>query len=155
MQQRHAMGEESLRGTVLLVLQFLFLALLLWPWSPLALSWPGAILLLAGIAVGLWALSANPFGNFNFRPEVKPEARFITTGPYARIRHPMYTALILFGLGLVLLYADWAKLACWAVLVLVLGMKAVLEEKAMALRFPGYRDYMAMTGRFMPKIMVG
>jgi protein-S-isoprenylcysteine O-methyltransferase Ste14 len=155
MRQGETIGEDSLRSGMLVALQLMLLALLLWPWTAVSVHLPAALFLLAGAGLGLWALSANRPGNFNLRPAVKPGALFVTTGPYAHVRHPMYSALMLFGLGLVLLYGDWIKALCWAMLVLVLHAKARLEENAMALRFPGYRDYAAMTGRFMPRVLLG
>jgi protein-S-isoprenylcysteine O-methyltransferase Ste14 len=145
-------------GRILLVLQLLILVLLAWPWAELqraGLAWAGLGLVVIGAALGLWALAANRPGNFNLVPEVKQTAQFISGGPYAWVRHPMYLALMVAGLGVVLLYHDWPKLLCWVALLLVLRAKSALEEKAMSLRFPGYRDYAAMTGRFLPKVMLG
>ncbi len=155
MRQGNAIGEDGLRSVVLLVLQFLMLLLLIWPWTAPTVHLAAAVGLLAGIGVGLWALSANRPGNFNLRPAVKKGAQFITSGPYAHVRHPMYTALLLFGAGLVLLYMDWIKALCWICLLVVLNAKARIEENAMALRFPGYRDYAAMTGKFLPRMLLG
>lgn len=148
-------GTMTMNGLLLLTLQMGLLALLAWPWrAPSGFAYALA-LLLAGTAMGLWALWANRPGNFNLRPEVKPGARFITTGPYAHVRHPMYVAVLLLGMGLVVLYLDWIKLLLWVLLYLVLRAKAAVEEEAMAARFPGYRDYGAMTGRFFPKVLLG
>jgi protein-S-isoprenylcysteine O-methyltransferase Ste14 len=83
-----------------------------------------ALLWLACMALGLWALSANRPGNFNIRPEPKADGQLVQTGPYRWIRHPMYTA--------------------------VLWLKAVLEERMMCQRHPAYRAYMARTRRFLP-----
>lgn len=155
MRQEHAIGEERLRSSVLLALQFGLLLLLIWPWTSATVHLPAALGILSGIGVGMWALSANRPGNFNLRPAVKKDAQFITSGPYAHVRHPMYSALLLFGIGLVLLYGDWIKALCWIALLVVLNAKARIEENAMALRFPGYRDYAAMTGKFLPRVLLG
>jgi protein-S-isoprenylcysteine O-methyltransferase Ste14 len=149
------MGEEHLRSTVLLALQFVLLALLIWPWAAPVVHLPAALGLLGGAGLGFWSLSANRPGNFNLRPSVKQGAQFITSGPYAQMRHPMYSALLLFGIGLVLLYADWIKALCWIGLLVVLNAKARIEENAMSLRFPGYRDYAAATGKFLPRVLLG
>ena len=58
-----------------------------------------ALLWLACMALGLWALSANRPGNFNIRPEPKTDGQLVQTGPYRWIRHPMYTAVLLFSIG--------------------------------------------------------
>lgn len=144
-----------MNGKLLSALQFLLLTLLVWPWAPARIWLVPVLLLILGTGLGIWALSANRPGNFNVTPDLKPDARFITDGPYAHVRHPMYLALLLAGLGLVALFQDWPKLLCWIALLVVLRTKSGMEEKAMAARFPGYRDYASMTGRFLPKIMIG
>ena len=142
-------------GLFLVTLQLTLVVLLVWPWT--TMHWlPFALpILLAGAALGIWSLTANRPGNFNIRPELKANARFITWGPYAKIRHPMYSAVLLVALGLAFLYSDWFKFLCCALLYLVLRAKSGIEEEAMAARFPGYRDYASMTGRFFPKVMIG
>lgn len=142
-------------GLSLVTVQMALVLLIVWPWDDFDGGLIGVPILLAGVALGLWSLTANRPGNFNLRPELKANAQFVTWGPYAHVRHPMYTAVLLVGLGFVIGYLDVFKLVCWIILLFVLRAKARLEEEAMAARFPGYRDYAAMTGAFLPKVMLG
>ena len=142
-------------GIVLVTAQFVLIALLIWPWTTPEWSFTGIAMLLAGAAIGTWALVFNRPGNFNSRPEPKPQTRLVTGGPYAHVRHPMYAGVLLAGLAAVLPYSDWSKLLCWLALFLVLWIKSGIEEKALRQRFPGYREYALMVGRFFPKILIG
>jgi len=46
------------------------------------------VLIAMGIGLGVYTLSHNRIGNFSIYPEIKVDAKFITTGPYRWIRHP-------------------------------------------------------------------
>jgi protein-S-isoprenylcysteine O-methyltransferase Ste14 len=80
-----------------------------------------------------------------------PEARrLITWGPYAVVRHPLYVGEIIAAAGLAMQF-----LMPWA--LLILGLSCLFqfervrnEERLLAQAFPGYRDYMARTARFLP-----
>jgi protein-S-isoprenylcysteine O-methyltransferase Ste14 len=142
-------------GTLLVVLQFVALAVLvglavlarqageplLWEvWPPLVLS----------ALLGLWALTANRPGNFNVHPVPREGGRLVQAGPYRWIRHPMYTAVILFGGGCMFAAASGWRGVAWAVLVGVLVVKARLEEHWMRQTHPEYEAYMARSWRFVP-----
>jgi protein-S-isoprenylcysteine O-methyltransferase Ste14 len=144
--------KAALIGVLLLTAQLLLIALLAWPCGVPVKNWIAFIPIAAALALGIWTLCFNRPGNFNFRPEVKRNARLIVTGPYAWIRHPMYTGIFLFGVGALLVYPTWTKLVCWLLLALVLRAKATREEQALQARFPEYRDYSARIGRFLPKM---
>lgn len=76
----------------------------------------------------------------------------VTTGVYAKVRHPIYFANIILAWGIFLLFPTLAMLAsaAWLTIVLLAWMK--LEEKAMIERFgDGYRRYKAETPMFIPK----
>jgi len=138
-------------GRLLVALQFGLLAGLLVVTAPSALLQPAPVVLwLLGIAVGLWAVWCNRPGNFNIHPMPKAGAVLVRSGPYRWIRHPMYTAVLLFGAG-----CGWASggtlgWMLWLALAAVLTAKAGLEEQWMALAHPGYADYRSRTKRFIP-----
>jgi hypothetical protein len=97
---------------VLVVLQFALIALLIWPWTAPVWSLPALAVFLFGAVMGVWTLAFNRPGNFNIRPDLKPDARLVLDGPYAYVRHPMYVSVLLIGAATVLLYLDWLKLLC-------------------------------------------
>ncbi|OGA99393.1 MAG: hypothetical protein A3E25_06820 [Burkholderiales bacterium RIFCSPHIGHO2_12_FULL_69_20] len=141
-------------GSVLVTLQFGLLAALAWLAAPVWLAGAGSVvaglLLLTSVAVGLWALAANRPGNFNIRPTPRAGGTLVAHGPYRWVRHPMYSAVIAFGLACAWsAVAPWAWL-CFGALVAVLVTKAGYEERCMLQAHPGYAAYREQTRRFVP-----
>ena len=66
-----------------------------------------------------------------------------TTGPYAYVRHPMYSGALGFLLGAPLLLGSWCGLTGALALVLAMAFRAVLEERALHAELEGYTDYAA------------
>ena len=141
-------------GSGLVLLQFgllAVLALLAWPAAqtgavPLA-AWAAAAgaLLLFG-----WTLRANRLGNFNIHPRPRVGGSLVTSGPYAWIRHPMYTAFLLGTFALARTADGGAAWLAWWALSLVLWFKSTLEERWMLAQHPGYAHYREQTKRFVP-----
>jgi protein-S-isoprenylcysteine O-methyltransferase Ste14 len=109
----------------------------------IALVAAGAVFGVAGArALGKWR---TPF------PKPRPESRLVEHGIYARVRHPLYTSVMLVSLG-------WAL--CWqsvAALVLALAQvpfflaKARREERWLQEQFPRYADYARRVPAFLPR----
>lgn len=136
---------------LLVGLQIAALAAMLWPWGAARfhpVAWP---VVAVATALGAWTLAHNRPGNFSVLPEPRARARLITTGPYARMRHPMYTAVIAGALALAIGWNTFAHWVALAVLVVVLNAKARREERLLARRFPEYAAYAARTPRFLPR----
>lgn len=141
-------------GGLLVALQFGLLAALLAVAArgePLSLA--AIILVLAGVIVGLWAVSCNRPGNFNIRPTPRTGGRLVSSGPYRWIRHPMYTALLLAGAGLAMASEGPLGWGLWIALGAVLAVKALVEERRMIRAHPDYADYAARTRRFVPWLL--
>jgi protein-S-isoprenylcysteine O-methyltransferase Ste14 len=118
--------------------------------APPALRAAALALLAAGALLGLAALAANRPGNFNIRPELKPNARLITHGVYRFVRHPMYSAFLLVLAAAVALDPRAWRVLSWLALVAVLIVKAKREEGYLAAAYPEYVAYAARTKRFVP-----
>ena len=108
-----------------------------------------AALLVAGLAIGAWAISANRPGNFNIRPEPKEGGLLVTAGPYRWIRHPMYLA-VLVTMAAFVAAGDVAQAVLWLLLAGVLAAKAVREERGLVLVHPGYAAYRERTRAILP-----
>ena len=109
-------------------------------------------LLLAGAAVGVWAVSANRPGNFNIRPDPRPGGVLVEHGPYRWIRHPMYTAVLAFGAACAWASGTGWAVGAWVLLAGVLAVKATVEERLLVAAHPGYAAYRARTRRFLPGV---
>ena len=108
---------------------------------------------LGGIALGLWAVVSMGRGNLNISPAVRKNAQLIERGPYRWIRHPMYTALLLFMLSYVIADPTALSVQVWFGLLFVLLVKSLYEEMLLAQRFPSYAEYKQRTWRFVPYVI--
>lgn len=141
----------SLLGIIVYVINPAWMA-----WSTILLPdwlrWVGAVLGTLGAILLVWshrALGENFFGGLKLREEQK----LIVEGPYHRVRHPMYTAFILLGLGFFFLSGNWLIGGTWlASTGLVVATRVPQEERMMVEQFgEDYEAYQARTGRFLPK----
>jgi protein-S-isoprenylcysteine O-methyltransferase Ste14 len=146
----------QIAGQVLVAVQFALLAAVTVPAArPFLAGMAGAVawlLMVAGLALGTWALTCNRPGNFNIRPTPRQGGQLVQSGPYRWIRHPMYSAVLLVAAACAWVDASgWAWLAM-AALAAVLTVKAGLEERWMAAKHPGYAAYCGRSRRFVPGI---
>jgi protein-S-isoprenylcysteine O-methyltransferase Ste14 len=118
--------------------------------TPTWLRWAGFGL---GItSVGLFAWTHVVLGRF-WSPhlQLRPGHRLMTAGPYARIRHPMYSAILGWIMSLGLVAANSIPLAFAALGALNFILRIPPEEKMMLQQFGDeYREYMKRTGRLLP-----
>ncbi len=110
-------------------------------------------LCLVGAAFGLWALRANPIGNFSVYPEPRQAARLITEGPYRWVRHPMYLSLCLMMLGISLYNGQLHNALGLLLVALAVACKAVREEHLLLNSFGArYRSYQQRSWRLFPGV---
>ena len=124
-----------------------------WSDVPLWLQALGAIAIAVGMYITFLTMRANTFA----APVVKIQAarghRVVSDGPYAVVRHPMYGGALLLIAGIPLLLGSWWGLVMALVIVLLLAVRAVLEERTLMAELPGYTDYAARVRyRFVPFI---
>lgn len=106
----------------------------------------------AGVLLMIWAIWTMRLSHLNILPDLRDNNRLITSGPYKLIRHPMYTALLLVTLMLVINHVTWWRAAFWLVLIVNLNFKLKYEEKLLMAKYPEYSDYMSKTKRLIPFI---
>jgi protein-S-isoprenylcysteine O-methyltransferase Ste14 len=90
----------------------------------------------------LVVLRENSFAAPVVRVQAEREQRVIDTGPYALVRHPMYTAAIPYLAGVPLLLGSWYGLLVVAAMIAGVALRAVSEENLLERKLPGYADYM-------------
>jgi protein-S-isoprenylcysteine O-methyltransferase Ste14 len=101
------------------------------------------------IGAGFWLISAG----WSALHAAQRNHRLITTGIYARARHPQYDGFILVMLGFLLQWPTLLTLAMFPVLV-VMYVRLARHEEADAIAAFGeeYRDYMARVPAFIPRL---
>jgi protein-S-isoprenylcysteine O-methyltransferase Ste14 len=134
----------------LVSLQIALMVAIAVPFDVRAWNARGMVLVAIAAAVGVWTLTVNRLGNFNIRPEPKQGGRLVTDGPYRCVRHPMYLAVLVGTAGFCAAYGTPWRWAALAVLMVVLHVKAGVEERHLAARHPGYADYARGRKRFIP-----
>jgi protein-S-isoprenylcysteine O-methyltransferase Ste14 len=140
------------RGMLYVMLQMLCLGLLLLT-GPLIPAGRGpALLAMGGVLLGVWAILVMRPSNVSVLPELRPTARLVLRGPYRFVRHPMYTALLLFTGALLIDAFSPVRLLIWLILLTVLIRKLSYEEQLLMARFPDYAAYRRRSARLLPYI---
>lgn len=119
---------------------------------PTWLRWLGVIGATSSILLVAW-IHRTLGRQYSAELAIQKEHALVTTGPYARTRHPMYTVLNMFSLSMALTTSNLLVLL-FAALVVVPFPWIVKSEEEMLLETFGdeYREYMERTGRFFPRI---
>lgn len=118
---------------------------------------PNQFIYVLGRGLAIFALFALVVAAFFLRPSLTalPEPRagapFITSGVYGYIRHPMYSALILFGIGAALYkWSIYAGLVAVG-LFLVLSVKYRYEDSLLRNKWPQAIEYQKKVGALFPR----
>ena len=123
-----------------------------WPFPfPQACGAVGIVLMITGGALLVAGLAALGRG-LTPLPYPKEGAALIQTGPYAVVRHPMYSGGILFGLGWALHVQGWLTLGYVVALFVLLDVKSRREEKWLADKFSNYAAYQRRVRKLIPFI---
>ena len=104
----------------------------------------GAVLCVLGLTFTLWARQTLA-GNWSSNVTFKQDHELIRTGPYRVVRHPMYSAVIPLLVGMSLWLGSFAGAIVSIVPTVLIGIRAVLEEKFLRRELPGYAEYTTRT----------
>ena len=121
-----------------------------YPFAP-AQGWVGLALTIAAMA--LFALTHRDLGrSWSMSLDTRADHVLVTTGVYARVRHPMYSAFFLWFLAQALLIPNWiAGPAGLVAFTILFAVRVPREERLMLDAFgEAYRDYMRRTHRLVP-----
>jgi len=116
--------------------------------------------LVAGVicfVIGLWLFyrsHADLGTNWSISLDVREGHRLITHGVYREVRHPMYSSLALYSVGLALVIPNWvAGLSNLVAFAILLALRVGAEERMMAQQFgKEYVAYAARTKRLLPRV---
>lgn len=99
------------------------------------------IIILAGYALGSYALIANRFFSGVVRIQSERGHHVVTGGPYRWVRHPGYAgALISYFTTPILLESLWTFVPVGVVFIIIV-VRTHLEDRALQQKLEGYRDY--------------
>jgi protein-S-isoprenylcysteine O-methyltransferase Ste14 len=103
----------------------------------------------------LWWIEITLGKNFRTTLHLREDHTLVTDGPYHWVRHPMYTALVLWCSAVLLISANaLVGLPGLLGLLIIISNRIAREEGVMIERFGDmYRDYMRRTGRFLPRLV--
>jgi len=115
------------------------------------IRWMGVALGLVSLAIYVW--SRETLGReWSSELRMREQHHLVTTGPYARIRHPIYLALLGFLTSITLVAANWLFVAVLLFSLVDLAVRIPREEQMMITRFGDeYKAYMKRTGRLLPR----
>jgi protein-S-isoprenylcysteine O-methyltransferase Ste14 len=121
------------------------------PWAAWA-YWAGLAVTVGGLAFAVWA-RRHIGRNWSAIVALKQDHELVTGGPYALVRHPIYTGLLFGFLGSAIALGQWRGLLAVAIVYLALLRKYKLEERWMRERFGvAYDAYRARVKALVPFI---
>jgi protein-S-isoprenylcysteine O-methyltransferase Ste14 len=148
----------SEQKTIIRWAQWVFFASLLIPgldyrfgWSrvPLWLTILTQLFVFAGYLITLWVMKENSFASRTV--QVEEGQRVISMGPYRLVRHPMYSGAVLMLLFTPLELGSWWALPGFLLVIPLIVLRLLNEEKMLCRDLPGYPDYCLRTrSRLLP-----
>jgi protein-S-isoprenylcysteine O-methyltransferase Ste14 len=85
-------------------------------------------------------------------PQPRDGSALVQHGIYARVRHPLYTSVMLASLGWALLWQSAAAFIAALTLIPFFYAKAIQEERWLGQTFSSYEDYARRVPRFFPRL---
>ncbi|RZM89676.1 isoprenylcysteine carboxyl methyltransferase [Bradyrhizobium genosp. SA-3] len=110
---------------------------------PVAFQILGLVLFLASTLFTMWVFRENSFAAPVVKLQAERAQHVISTGPYAYVRHPMYSGLVLFFAGVPLLLGSWWGFVMIPLFTALFAVRIGIEERTLREGLPGYADYAA------------
>ena len=101
----------------------------------------GATTYLLSSVLTAWALAENRYAEAVSRVQEERGQRVCSTGPYAFVRHPMYSAIVMWCVSVVMVFPSaWVALVSGVVAVVIV-VRTALEDAMLVAGLPGYSEY--------------
>ncbi len=110
-----------------------------WSAVPLAAVVAGDLLVALGFLLVFLVFKENTFAAATIA--VAPDQKVVSTGPYAVVRHPMYSGAFVLLVGTPLALGSWWGLLMFIPMVFTLLWRAREEERFLAENLSGYKEY--------------
>jgi protein-S-isoprenylcysteine O-methyltransferase Ste14 len=115
------------------------------------LKWIGASMGVGGALLLFWT-HRTLGANFSPFLHLRQQHTLVMSGPYAWVRHPMYTGFFLNIMAWFLLSANWLIALVWLAFGVIVTLQINAEEALLVEKFGHqYRQYMKSTGQFLPR----
>jgi protein-S-isoprenylcysteine O-methyltransferase Ste14 len=116
------------------------------------IGWTGIIVTWFGVGISIWARYCLGV-YWSARVTLKEGHRLIRSGPYAFVRHPIYTGMLLGCVGAALVAGEWRGVLAVVLLLAAHSRKALREERLLAMEFgEEYAAYRRSTGFLFPRL---
>jgi len=135
---------------LLVFIQFAGILFFIFTGPSIPASVPVFVLQAIAFVLGVWAIVAMKLHTLTVLPSVKQGGKLCSSGPYRILRHPMYTAVLLFLLALLINQYSMSRAVVFAVVFVDLMFKMQVEEKILLFHYPNYKKYMQGTYRLIP-----
>ncbi len=110
-----------------------------WSHPPLWLTILAQTFVLGGYLMMLWVMKVNSFAGRTI--QVEPGQRVISDGPYRIVRHPMYLGASAMFLFTPLALGSYFALPAFVLLIPIIVLRLLNEEKVLRQELPGYAEY--------------
>ena len=114
-----------------------------WSHPPLWLTIFSQLAVLGGSVLTFWIMKANRFASRAV--QVEPGQEVISSGPYAIVRHPMYSGICLMLLFTPLALGSYIALPAFLLVIPLVVLRLLNEEKVLHQELPGYSEYCVHT----------
>lgn len=111
------------------------------PQTPSPLFWLGISIMLACCFLSVWPVMVNRNFESSARIQEDRGQRVCSAGPYAFVRHPGYSVLILWALSMPMMFGLWVGVVSTLIVILI-TTRTYLEDSMLKNELPGYEDYM-------------
>ena len=107
-----------------------------------------------GILLMIWA-RRHLGRNWSDKVEIKTDHQLISTGPYARLRHPIYTGMLVGIAGTAIAVGERRGIAAFLLLLTNYVIKARKEERILRQKFgAAFQEYERRTGFLVPRLRI-
>jgi protein-S-isoprenylcysteine O-methyltransferase Ste14 len=140
--------KESRQQVIQILASLAFAGLLVLPSLDYRFSWSevpfvgvvaGDLLVALGFYIIFNVFKENTFASATV--EMAPQQKVISTGPYAIVRHPMYSGALVMLFGTPLALGSWWGLLPFVAITFIISWRLLQEETFLTKSLAGYSDY--------------